>query len=212
MAIVFDWYENPNASEEEGEKGLHPRIFLNGKVDTDKLCSMIHARSSLTVGDAQSAISTLAKICSEELRDGRVVHIDGLGYFAPTLESTQRVTRSTSNKSAKLRLKTISFRPDIKLKAELAGISATQAKYTRHSAQLSEVEIDIRLKEYFAEHSIMVRYDFQELCGLTRATANRHLRRLQDEGKLKNVGRRTQPIYMPAPGYYGVSRDAVQER
>ena len=141
-----------------------------------------------------------------------MVHIDGLGYFAPTLESTQRVTRSTPNKSAKLRLKTISFRPDIKLKAELAGISATQAKYTRHSAQLSEVEIDIRLKEYFAEHSIMVRYDFQELCGLTRATANRHLRRLQDEGKLKNVGRRTQPIYMPAPGYYGVSRDAVQER
>ncbi len=36
MAIVFDWYENPNASSEE-EAALHPRIFMNGKVDTDTL-------------------------------------------------------------------------------------------------------------------------------------------------------------------------------
>ena len=30
MAIVFDWYENPNASSSE-EAALHPRIFMNGK-------------------------------------------------------------------------------------------------------------------------------------------------------------------------------------
>lgn len=207
MAIVFDWYENPNATEEEGEKALHPRIFLNGKVDTNKLCHMIHRRSSLSVGDTLNVLDNLAQICAEEFRDGRMVHIDGLGYFAPTLESTQRVTRSTPNKSMKLRLKTIRFRPDVKLKRELAGISATQSKYASHSARLSDVEIDMRLKEYFSEHTLMIRYDFQELCCMTRATANRHLRRLQDEGKLKNVGRRTQPIYVPAPGYYGVSRD-----
>ena len=41
MAIVFDWYENPNASSEE-EAALHPRIFMNGKVDTDTLCYKIH--------------------------------------------------------------------------------------------------------------------------------------------------------------------------
>ena len=46
MAIVFDWYENPNASSEE-EAALHPRIFMNGKVDTDTLCYKIHDYSSL---------------------------------------------------------------------------------------------------------------------------------------------------------------------
>ena len=49
MAIVFDWYENPNASSEE-EAALHPRIFMNGKVDTDTLCYKIHDYSSLTAG------------------------------------------------------------------------------------------------------------------------------------------------------------------
>ena len=32
MAILYDWYENPGESDDSEEKGLHPRIFLNGKV------------------------------------------------------------------------------------------------------------------------------------------------------------------------------------
>lgn len=86
-----------------------------------------------------------------------------------------------------------------------------QSKYTRHSLRLSEVEIDTRLKEYFAEHDLLLRTDFQELCGMARTTANNHLQRLQREGKLMNVGRRTQPIYRPLPGYYGRSREAADQ-
>ena len=45
---------------------------------------------------------------------------------------------------------------------------------------------------------------------MTRTTANRHLRRLLEEGKLKNIGKRMQPIYVAAAGYYGVSRDVLR--
>lgn len=58
-----------------------PAFFLNGKVGTDKLCRMIHGRSSLSVGDVKNAFEMLAQICGEELREGREVHIEGLGYF-----------------------------------------------------------------------------------------------------------------------------------
>lgn len=138
MAILYDWYENPGTNEEAPEeRGLHPRPLLNGKVTMRQLYNRVHARSSLTVGDVMNAIDCLAQICGEELRDGHEVHIEGLGYFAPTLEATQKVTRSTPNK---------------------------------------------------------------------------HLKRLQQEGKLKNVGKPTQPIYRAMPGYYGVSRDAKAGR
>ncbi|MBE5695776.1 MAG: DNA-binding protein [Bacteroides sp.] len=193
MAILYDWYENPGESDDSEEKGLHPRIFLNGKVGTDKLCRMIHGRSSLSVGDVKNAFEMLAQICGEELREGREIHIEGLGYFAPILRSTQKVTRSTKNKWSKMELKTIGFRPD-----------------ARHSESLSQVEIDMRLKEYFADHDVMLRYDFQEVCCMTRTTANRHLRRLLEEGKLRNIGKRMQPIYVAAAGYYGVSRDVLR--
>ena len=63
MAILYDWYENPGESDDSEEKGLHPRIFLNGKVGTDKLCRMIHERSSLSVGDVKMRSEMLAQIC-----------------------------------------------------------------------------------------------------------------------------------------------------
>ena len=210
MAILYDWYENPGESDDSEEKGLHPRIFLNGKVGTDKLCRMIHGRSSLSVGDVKNAFEMLAQICGEELREGREVHIEGLGYFAPILRSTQKVTRSTKNKWSKMELKTIGFRPDARLRGELVGAKASRSKYARHSESLSAVEIDMRLKEYFADHDVMLRYDFQEVCCMTRTTANRHLRRLLEEGKLKNIGKRMQPIYVAAAGYYGVSHDVIR--
>lgn len=210
MAILYDWYENPGESDDSEEKGLHPRIFLNGKVGTDKLCRMIHGRSTLSVGDVKNAFEMLAQICGEELREGREVHIEGLGYFAPILKSTQKVTRSTKNKSMKMALKTIGFRPDARLRGELAGAKVSRSKYARHSESLSEVEIDMRLKEYFVDHDVMLRYDFQEICCMTRTTANRHLRRLLEEGKLRNIGKRMQPIYVAVAGCYGVARDVLR--
>ena len=200
MAILYDWYENPGTNEEAPEeRGLHPRPLLNGKVTMRQLYNRVHARSSLTVGDVMNAIDCLAQICGEELRDGHEVHIEGLGYFAP-------------NKHLKLRLKSISFRPDVRLKQAMTGVNAIRSKYTRHSLKLSEVEIDMKLKEYFADHDVLIRSDFQALCGMARTTANVHLKRLQQEGKLKNVGKPTQPIYRAMPGYYGVSRDAKAGR
>ena len=34
-------------------------------------------------------------------------------------------------------------------------------KRVKHSAKLSEIEIDMRLKEYFSDHQIMQRSDFK---------------------------------------------------
>ena len=212
MSILYDWYENPGIEGDPDKRGLHPRPLLNGKVTMRQLCERVHARSSLTVGDVMNALDCLAKICSEELSEGREVHIEGLGYFAPTLEATQKVTRKTPNKYLKLRLKSVSFRPDIRLKGELSDVRVLRSKYACHSFQLSVVEIDMKLKEYFSCHDLLLRSDFQNLCGMARTTANIHLKRLRQEGKLVNVGTPKQPVYRPVPGYYGVSRDARTTR
>ena len=65
----------------------------------------------------------------------------------------------------------------------------------------------MRLKEYFSDHQIMQRSDFQGITGMVRSTAMIHIRRLRQEGKLQNIGIPSQPIYVPAPGFYGKSRD-----
>jgi hypothetical protein len=85
-------------------------------------------------------------------------------------------------------------------------------KGLRHSASFSEIEIDIRLKEYFATHDIMFRTDFERVAHLSRTSANRHLHRLQEEGKLHNIGTLHRPLYVPVPGFYGRSHDSVRYR
>ena len=157
MAIVFDWYENPNASSEEEEAALHPRIFMNGKVDTDMLCYKIHDYSSLTVGDVKNVLDNLSKILGESLREGKEVHIEGIGYFYPTLAATGKVIRSTPHKTNKVTFKTVRFRPDSNLKGHFVGVRASQSKYVRHSEKVSEVEIDMLLKEYFAGQDVYKR-------------------------------------------------------
>ena len=82
MAIVFDWYENPNASSEE-EAALHPRIFMNGKVDTDTLCYKIHDYSSLTVGDVKNVLDNLSKILASRCVRGKKCILRGSVIFIP---------------------------------------------------------------------------------------------------------------------------------
>ena len=49
MAILFDWYENPDSYDKSPEdKILHPRLRLNGSRSTDELRRDIQARCSLT--------------------------------------------------------------------------------------------------------------------------------------------------------------------
>ena len=73
---------------------------------------------------------------------------------------------------------------------------------------LKAIGLQIRLNgEYFSDHQIMQRSDFQGITGMVRSTAMIHIRRLRQEGKLQNIGIPSQPIYVPAPGFYGKSRD-----
>ena len=69
-------------------------------------------------------------------------------------------------------------------------------KRVKHSAKLSEIEIDMRLKEYFSDHQIMQRSDFQGITGMVRSTAMIHIRRLRQEGKPQNIGIPSQPTFI----------------
>lgn len=60
MAILFDWYENPQSSEQQGEENaLHPRLRLNGKMSTAQLRARIQKRCTLTETDVIAVLDAL---------------------------------------------------------------------------------------------------------------------------------------------------------
>lgn len=201
MAILFDWYELPEPKDKQREeKVLHPRIRLNGSTTTGDLRRRIQQRCSLTETDVSAVLDALSDMMGEDLSEGRQVHLDGIGYFCPVLTTTEPVTASTKRKTTKIKLKGIKFRSDQTLKNNIGAIKAKPLKLNEHSSKLSDEEIDRRLARYFSAQQFMTRSDFQSLCGMMRSTAQLHLRRLRDEGKLENVGKLTQPIYVLKAG------------
>ena len=207
MAISFDWYENPVSPDKPEEKRFHPRIIANGQIDTKDLRSRIQSRCTLNEVDVTVVLDALSQVMGEELCEGRQVHLDGIGYFYPTLTATEEIAADTPRRNTKVKLKGIQFRSDQKLKNSVGHIKIKQMKRIIHSPKLSETDIDSRLRKYFTDHQIMQRSDFQDITGMVRSTAMIHIRRLRTEGKLLNIGIPSQPIYVPAPGFYGKPAD-----
>ena len=207
MAISFDWYENPVSPDKPEEKRFHPRIIANGQIDTKDLRSRIQSRCTLNEVDVTAVLDALSQVMGEELCEGRQVHLDGIGYFYPTLTATEEIAVDTPRRNTKVKLKGIQFRSDQKLKNSVGHIKIKQMKRIIHSPKLSETDIDSRLRKYFTDHQIMQRSDFQDITGMVRSTAMIHIRRLRTEGKLLNIGIPSQPIYVPAPGFYGKPAD-----
>lgn len=186
MAILFEWYENPVApNQSQEETKLHARITLNGKTGTDRLRRKIQERCSLTETDVSAVLDALSHAMGEELAEGRQVHLDGIGYFHPTLTCTEEIKEDTKRKNTKVRLKGIKFRADQELRSEIGNVKLKNIKHNGHSNKLSDEEIDSRLTIYFSQHHMMTRSDFQRVCGMMKSTAMGHIRRLRGEGKLK---------------------------
>ena len=207
MAISFDWYEDPVSPDKPEEKRFHPRIIANGQIDTKDLRSRIQSRCTLNEVDVTAVLDALSQVMGEELCEGRQVHLDGIGYFYPTLTATEEIAADTPRRNTKVKLKGIQFRSDQKLKNSVGHIKIKQMKRIIHSPKLSETDIDSRLRKYFTDHQIMQRSDFQDITGMVRSTAMIHIRRLRTKGKLLNIGIPSQPIYVPAPGFYGKPAD-----
>lgn len=200
MAISFDWYENPVSPDKPEEKRFHPRIIANGQIDTKDLRSRIQSRCTLNEVDVTAVLDALSQVMGEELCEGRQVHLDGIGYFYPTLTATEEIAADTPRRNTKVKLKGIQFRSDQKLKNSVGHIKIKQMKRIIHSPKLSETDIDSRLRKYFTDHQIMQRSDFQDITGMVRSTAMIHIRRLRTEGKLLNIGIPSQPIYGTGAG------------
>ena len=128
MAILFDWYENPDSYDKSPEdKILHPRLRLNGSRSTDELRRDIQARCSLTETDVTAVLDAVSHVMGRELAEGRQVHLDGIGYFRVSLTTTERVVAATKRKLTKVKMAGVKFRADQKLKNEIGTHHAANA-------------------------------------------------------------------------------------
>ena len=172
MTILFDWFETPGTNAEE-KRTLHARPCFNGTSNTKTIAKRIQARSSLTAGDIIAVLSELNDVIGEELQNGRQVHINGLGYFAPTLGVEGEVTEDMKLqiRNRKVRFKSVSFRPDKELRASIGTPKLKQTRWEAHSQAHTPEEIEQLLSAFFAEHLFLTRRELQFLLNIKKSAA-----------------------------------------
>lgn len=204
MAIIYDWFENPKREAEE-ETTLHARPCFNGTVNTKTLARLIQQRCSLTPGDVLAVLNELNEVIGYELREGRQVHIDGLGYFAPTLTVEGRATPDIPlmKRNRMVRFKGVAFRMDNELRRSIGSTKLEMTRWEAHSQASTAEEREKQLAAYFSQHDFLTRRTLQSLLGLKKSTAVTLLQQWRQAGMLLNQGTSRQPIYVPAPGCFG---------
>ena len=170
MAAKYDFYKTPVSKDSMKRPRFHARIVSSGTIDTDDLAKRIHGRCTVTPADVAAVLISLSEVTAEYLREGKRVHIDGLGYLQVTLQCPA-VQSTHEIRAESIRFKSVAFRPEVELKDSLKTMTLERAKYKSHSRQLGPERIDQLLASYFAEHEYMTRVAFQRLCGLTSSTA-----------------------------------------
>lgn len=204
MPIQFEFYRTPNTIG-TSRKRYYPRPVNFQCITTEEVSHNIQRCCSLTNADVRSVLTALREELASHLREGRRVHIEGLGYFQVTLEAPE--TRNPKDtRASSVHIKTVRFRPDKELKMFLENARIERSSVKPESKQWEDKAIEKKLTHFFEENPILTRRKLQDLLKLTQPTASRLIKRLIEEKKLKNIGTQHQPVYVPVPGNYGLSR------
>lgn len=202
MSLLYEFYRNPQSDENE-KRTYHPRVVTTGRVDTEQLARDIQQSCSLTRSDVKGMLAALADKMAQYLSEGKRVYLEDIGYFKVNLQCNQEVTEVDDKGVGKVSFKSISFRADERLKKAMQRTKIHRSNLKPHSMPMTDEEIDAKLAEHFATNPVITRRQFQFLCQLLKPTACRIIKRLVEEGKLKNISSKQNPVYVPAEGYFG---------
>ena len=203
MPIKFDIYPSPVPHESGRTTTYHARVTNSETITTDEIAQNINKRCTLTISDIKAVLVSLHDEIVNHLCNGDHVYLEGIGYFRITLSASKDITPN-NKRSNPIGIKTVDFRADALLKKALKQKAKfVRTSRNRRSALLDIYEIDALLVDYFENNQYLTRRRFEQLCDFTPSTAARHLKRLQEEGRLKNTNTKQSPVYEPVKGYYG---------
>lgn len=192
--LDYDFYENPPRKGWYGRKRLHARVVTQGTTGTDELAECIHDCSSLSTGDAKAALVAFTEVIIRELSYGRRIHLEGLGYFQLTLDCPVIYDRKEI-RAESVRVKSVAFRPEVHIKKHFKAVQLKRVSEKAHSKRRTAEEIEELLTRYFQKNTYITSAEFCRLCGLTKSTAYRWLKKLLADGKLLKTGHAGAPLY-----------------
>ena len=162
MAALYDLFRTP---QQKGETKVryHARSVVTGKTSTKDLIRTISKRSAFKEGVVTGVRIALEEVLRDELATGKSVQLDGVGAFRISAKSPS-VRDRHEIRAESIEFKGVVYKADKQLLKKLSGTKFMRTKYSQCSNEISEIEIDGLLMEYFKEHDYITTKEMQQLC------------------------------------------------
>ena len=195
MEIEYDLYENPG-KDGDGSQRLHAKVVTKNVVTTKNLRENITRKCTATPADVAAVLTAISDELYDALSNGYSVHIDGLGYFSLSLSCNSEIGSGNMD-NVDVWVRGIKFVPEKVFVEKFETANLVRVKdESRHSEKITDEEVMKRLETYFAKNQYMQRTDFEELTGFNLSKSSRYIKRLVDDGVLKNIASKFHPVYV----------------
>ena len=204
MAAKYDFFPTPQPKDKQPKERYHARLVVERTFTNKDIAEEISNRSTIRKAEALAVLDEMADFFLQKLGEGHAVKLAGIGTFrirakSPAVRSKKEV------RAESIKFDGVVFRAEKKLTKRLEATKFQKVTYSNTSADISEIEIDGRLMEYFKDHTYITTKEMQMLCGLSKHTALRRLKERVEAGQLTHPGPLRSAFYFPVPGNYGVS-------
>lgn len=206
MPVKYDFFLTPQPKEKQQKVRYHARTVVDSTLTNKDIALEISKRCTIRKAEAVAVMDEMAEIFFQKLAEGHAIKLEGIGTFRISAKSPE-VRAKNEIRAESIKFGGVVFRAEKKLLRRLDNTKFQKVMYSQTSTEISDIEIDGMLTEYFKDHTYITTKGLQYLCGLSNHTALRRLKQRVEEGRMTHPGHRHSAFYFPVPGNFGISRD-----
>lgn len=196
----FDIYADP--PQADGRRSVHPRLVDPPSRSTEDLIASIVNSTTLTRSDIAATLSAFSDYIERELSLGGTVHLSGIGTFRVVPKFRTKKYEGDKITGKDVAYKGLVFTPTRNMVRRVSNKIQFSLRKGRHSADILEAEVVLRLKEYFTDHDNISTSQFERLMHLTNAQARRFLAGLIAKEQLERRKVGNAYLYEPNRFYF----------
>lgn len=206
MPVKYDFFLTPQPKEKQQKVRYHARTVVDSTWNNKDIAQEIAKRCTIRKAEAMAVMDEMSEIFLQKLAEGHAIKLEGIGTFhisakSPSVRSKKEV------RAESIKFGGVVYRAEKKLLRKLSGTKFQKVMYSKTSLDVSEIELDGILTEYFKDHTYITTKELQYISGLSNHTALRRLKQRVQEGRMTHPGHRYSAFYFPVPGNFGISRD-----
>lgn len=210
MTAKYDFFLTPQPKEKQEKTKYHARVVIDRTLGNQEIATEISKRCTINKAEAMAVMDEMQEIFRQMLAEGHAIKLEGIGTFRISAKSPA-ITSKNEIRAESIKFGGVVYRPEKKLLRRLGSTKFQKVMYSKTSVDISDIEIDGLLTEYFKDHTYITTKELQYLCGLSNHTALRRLKERVKEGRMTHPGHRHSAFYFPIPGNFGISTNSNPE-